>query len=261
MPSNLSVTNLTSTTADLSWTGGTGTFIYEYTALGSMNTQSGTSSTTTASLSGLMSSTSYDLFLMEVCAPGDTSMRMYATFTTDSCAAISFGNPSYNLDSVTISNATFTFDWSGATGYTSFDINFGDGNSSNGASATVSHAYGSNGNYTVTLTLYGDCDTATTSFTVSVNSIGFDEYGIGTLVMYPIPSSGLITMDGVIDGVSEVRVRVLNYLGQEILVDQWQSATDQFNKTYDLSDEAAGMYLFEVSTDKGMIQKPVVIKH
>ena len=261
MPSALAVTNLTATTADLSWTGGTGTFMYEYTAQGAMTSQMGSSTATTSTLSGLQSSTTYDLFLWEVCAPGDTSMKTYTTFTTDSCAAIALGNPSYNLDSVTVSDATFTFDWSGATGFTSFDISFGDGNSSTGASGTVSHAYGSNGNYTVTLTLYGDCDTATTSFTVSVNSIGFDEYGIGTLIMYPNPSSGLVTMDAVIEGQSEVRVRILNYLGQEILVDQWQPASDQFNKTYDLSNEAAGMYLFEVSTDKGIIQKPVVIKH
>ena len=34
MPSNLTNTNIGATTADISWTGGTGTFLYEYRAQG-----------------------------------------------------------------------------------------------------------------------------------------------------------------------------------------------------------------------------------
>ena len=262
-PSNLTNTNIGASTADISWTGGTGTFSYEYRAQGTTVGQmmGGTTTSTTASLTGLTSATTYDFFVKEVCGPGDTSMTMYHTFTTDSCTAISLGNPQFNVDSVTATAAALSFNWTGAN-TTGFNISFGDGNSTTGTGGSVSHVYTANGTYSVTLTVYNDCDTATKTFSVQVGSIGVEEnLGISALMIYPNPTSGLITINGELNTSSTVDIRILNFLGQEIIADQFNPASSALSKTYDLSAASAGAYLIEVSTDQGVVRKSILVRH
>ena len=263
MPSNLTNTNIGATTADISWTGGTGTFLYEYRAQGTTTGPmlSGTSTAATASMMGLTPSTTYDFYVKEACAPGDTSMTMYHVFTTDSCAAITLGNPQFNVDSVNATAAALTFNWN-STNTTGFNISFGDGNSTTGTGGTVSHSYTANGTYSVTLTVYSDCDTASKTFNVQVGTIGIeDNAGISALMIYPNPTQGFVTIDGEISHTSEVSIRIINYLGQEILVDQFDPTSSVLSKTYDLSAVAAGAYLIEVATDRGVVQKSIIVRH
>jgi hypothetical protein len=263
MPSNLTNTNIGATTADISWTGGTGTFLYEYRAQGTTTGPmlSGTSTAATASMMGLTPSTTYDFYVKEACAPGDTSMTMYHVFTTDSCAAITLGNPQFNVDSVNATAAALTFNWN-STNTTGFNISFGDGNSTTGTGGTVSHSYTANGTYSVTLTVYSDCDTASKTFNVQVGTIGIeDNAGITALMIYPNPTQGLVTIDGEISHTSEVSIRIINYLGQEILLDQFDPTSSVLSKTYDLSAAAAGAYLIEVATDRGVVQKSIIVRH
>ena len=263
MPSNLTNTTIGATTADISWTGGTGTFMYEYRAQGTTTgpMMSGTTTSTMASLTGLVPSTTYDFYVKEACAPGDTSMTMYHVFTTDSCAAITLGNPQFNVDSVNATAAALTFNWNSAN-TTGFNISFGDGNSTTGTGGTVSHSYTANGTYSVTLTVYSDCDTASKTFNVQVGTIGIeDNAGITALMIYPNPTQGLVTIDGEISHSAEVSIRIINYLGQEILVDQFDPTSSVLSKTYDLSGAAAGAYLIEVSTDRGVVQKSIIVRH
>jgi len=263
MPSNLTNTNIGATTADISWTGGTGTFLYEYRAQGTTTGPmlSGTSTAATASMMGLTPSTTYDFYVKEACAPGDTSMTMYHVFTTDSCAAITLGNPQFNVDSVNATAAALTFNWN-STNTTGFNISFGDGNSTTGTGGTVSHSYTANGTYSVTLTVYSDCDTASKTFNVQVGTIGIeDNAGITALMIYPNPTQGFVTIDGEISHTSEVSIRIINYLGQEILVDQFDPTSSVLSKTYDLSAAAAGAYLIEVATDRGVVQKSIIVRH
>jgi hypothetical protein len=74
-PTLLAATNITGTSADLSWVGGTGTFEIEY-GVGGFTLGTGTRVTTTANpynLTGLTGSTNYTFFVREICSPGDTS--------------------------------------------------------------------------------------------------------------------------------------------------------------------------------------------
>ena len=188
-------------------------------------------------------------------------MTMYHVFTTDSCAAITLGNPQFNVDSVNATAAALTFNWNSAN-TTGFNISFGDGNSTTGTGGTVSHSYTANGTYSVTLTVYSDCDTASKTFNVQVGTIGIeDNAGITALMIYPNPTQGLVTIDGEISHSAEVSIRIINYLGQEILVDQFDPTSSVLSKTYDLSAAAAGAYLIEVATDRGVVQKSIIVRH
>ena len=262
MPMNITLNNVTSYSAGLTWTGGSGSFIYDYREQGGTNMFNGTSTTPAASLTGLKQGTTYDFFVKEVCAPGDTSFTASTQFNTDSCFNIVIGSTLFNVDSVTGTNASVSFNWTGAS-YTGFNIAFGDGNSSSGSGNSENHTYNANGNYTVTLTLYSDCDTASTSFNVQINGIGLQhDGGIVALMIYPNPTQGLIVINGELSTDSEITIRIINYLGQEVLKDEFTPSSNVLNKTYDLSTNfAAGAYLIEIASDQGVVQKPIIIRY
>ena len=261
-PSNLGVANMGSTFADISWTGGTGTFVYHYTALGSTNTMMGTSISAMASMTGLQPVTTYNFDVAEVCAAGDTSLRMNYQFTTDSCSAINVGNPNYNVDSISTTFADITFTWAGASGYTSYFINFGDGTNGSGTGSSQTHTYSANGQYTAVLKLYGDCDTTSQQIFVSIQGIGLEEHSdLSALVVYPNPTQGLISINGSLDQAAPVAVRIVNYLGQVISADTFDAQPGTFEKMYDLSAAASGTYVIEIETPKGLLQKTVVVRH
>ncbi len=260
-PSNLGVANMGSTFADISWTGGNGTFIYHYTASGTTNAIMGTSTSAMASMTGLAPVTTYFFDVAEVCAPGDTSLKMHYSFTTDSCSAINVGNPNYSIDSIGTSFADITFTWGGASGYTSYFINFGDGSNATGTGSTHSHSYTANGQYTAVLKLYGDCDTTSQQIFVNIQGIGLEEQAAQSILMYPNPTTGLIHISGTAEQGEEVQMRVMNYVGQELFNTTMITTNGTFEKDFDLSGFSSGTYLVEIRTATGMVQRPFVVRH
>jgi hypothetical protein len=260
-PSNMGVANMGSTFADISWTGGNGTFIYHYTASGTTNSMMGTSTSALASMTGLTPVTTYFFDVAEVCAPGDTSLKMYYSFTTDSCSAINVGNPNYSIDSIGTSFAGITFTWGGASGYTSYFINFGDGSNASGTGSTHSHSYTANGQYTAVLKLYGDCDTTSQQIFVNIQGIGLEEEAAQSILMYPNPTTGLIHISGTAEQGEEVQMRVMNYVGQELFNTTITTTNGTFEKDFDLSGFSSGTYLVEIRTATGMVQRPFVVRH
>lgn len=260
-PSNMGVANMGSTFADITWTGGNGTFIYHYTASGTTTTMMGTSTSAMASMTGLAPVTTYFFDVAEVCAPGDTSLKMHYSFTTDSCSAINVGNPNYSIDSIGTSFADITFTWGGASGYTSYFINFGDGSNATGTGSTHSHSYTANGQYTAVLKLYGDCDTTSQQIFVNIQGIGLEEQAAQSILMYPNPTTGLIHISGTAVQGEEVQMRVMNYVGQELFNTTITTTNSTFEKDFDLSGFSSGTYLVEIRTATGMVQRPFVVRH
>jgi len=260
-PSNLGMANVGSTFADISWTGGNGTFIYHYKASGSTNSMMGTSISAMASMTGLAPVTTYFFDVAEVCAPGDTSLKMHYTFTTDSCSAINVGNPNYSIDSIGTSFADITFTWGGASGYTSYFINFGDGTNASGTGSTHSHSYTTNGQYTAVLRLYGDCDTTSQQIFVNIQGIGLEEQAVQSILMYPNPTSGLIHISGTVAEEEQVQMRLMNYVGQELLNTTIMITNGIFETDFDLSGYSSGTYLVEIRTATGVVHRPFVVRH
>ena len=101
MPSNIALTNVTSSTAAFTWTGGSGTFIYDYREQGTNTMFNGTSSGASAVLTGLNQGTTYDFFLKEAqCARG-YFFDSLPQFNTDSCFNVVIGSAQFNVGAVT----------------------------------------------------------------------------------------------------------------------------------------------------------------
>ncbi|MGB0311978.1 MAG: T9SS type A sorting domain-containing protein, partial [Schleiferiaceae bacterium] len=186
---------------------------------------------------------------------------MHYTFTTDSCSAINVGNPNYSIDSIGTSFADITFTWGGASGYTSYFINFGDGSNATGTGSTHSHSYTANGQYTAVLKLYGDCDTTSQQIFVNIQGIGMKEQAAQSILMYPNPTTGLIHISGTAEQGEEVQMRVMNYVGQELFNTTITTTNGTFEKDFDLSGFSSGTYLVEIRTATGMVQRPFVVRH
>ena len=81
-------------------------------------------------------------------------------------------------------------------------------------------------------------------------------------MIYPNPTQGLIVINGELSTESEITIRIINYLGQEVLKDEFNPSSNVLNKTYDLSSNfAAGAYLIEIASDQGVVQKPIIIRY
>ncbi len=109
-PTNVVSSNPTTTTADLAWTGGTGTFIIEYGAPGfALGTGTVVTSTTPSiTLTGLTAATQYCAYVREICTPGDTSVYSpVSCFNTELC------DPANQCEYTFILEDTFGDGWNG----------------------------------------------------------------------------------------------------------------------------------------------------
>ncbi|EJF53788.1 fibronectin type III domain-containing protein [Saprospira grandis DSM 2844] len=117
--SGLAASNITATSADLNWTGTGANFQVEVVMAG--NTPTGTTAvinTNSSSQTGLTDNTTYEAYVREVCAPGDTSAWSMISFTT-----LCLVNGDTPTDPIMVSTATFNDTSSTASCYTDFIAN------------------------------------------------------------------------------------------------------------------------------------------
>ena len=109
-PSGLTASNVTATSADVSWTAG-GTETEWFLIVNGAGT---TQTSTTASLTGLMANTAYTCQVHAVCAPGDTSAASPAmSFTTSCNVAMAPTNETFDagFSNCWSQDTADTFDW------------------------------------------------------------------------------------------------------------------------------------------------------
>ena len=157
-PSTLSVASISPTGATISFSTLSG---YSQLAVGLSGFSPGFSTLTNPNASspyaitGLLSNTSYDIYVRDSCGPGLVSAwKGPLTFSTLPCPAVS---ASFNFSGMLL---TRIFTAQGATGGNSYSWDFGDG--STGSGSTKTHSYSTPGTYTVTLIVSNSCGSSDT---------------------------------------------------------------------------------------------------
>ncbi len=149
-----------------------------------------------------------------------------------------------------------------SVGATSWMWDFGDGTTS--TMQNPSHTYTAIGTYTVTVTVSnGQCsDTQVITITVVDTSTGFDDWtGLTSFELYPNPTTGKFTLELSLSQSSDLMVSVINPLGQEVISDQQDGVLNDFNKEYDLSRFANGVYFVQVTNgDQSIVKKMFYLK-
>jgi hypothetical protein len=263
MPMNVQATNIGSVSATITWNGpASSTYYYEYQQSGVVVPFTGTSSTNSVVLNGLLSNTAHFFKVAQVCGAGDTSLAWHIEFTTDTCSMVSGGTPTASVTNVTATDGQVTFDWSSAGNFTGYSINYGNGSSNAGSGTTDVATYTANGSYTAVLTLYNDCDTLVQNITVFMNGIGLEEIiPLQSLVFYPNPTSGVIQLNAKLNEAGAVEIAIFDAMGQLIASESVITTGTELQKRFDLSNRSAGTYVARITTPSGLVQQTFVVSH
>lgn len=138
--------------------------------------------------------------------------------------------------------------------------NFGDGTSSDPTVNPI-HVYTTEGTYTITLTAINYNCTTTVAQTIVVVpfGVGIEELlSDQHLVVYPNPNTGLFTVEVELDAPSEMLVELNNVLGQRVYQTKLSDRT-YWRKEFDMTSYVKGIYVLRISTDKGVLQRRIVI--
>ncbi|MFN4123447.1 MAG: PKD domain-containing protein, partial [Flavobacteriales bacterium] len=143
-----------------------------------------------------------------------------------------------------------------STNATSYSWDFGDGNTSTEQNPT--HLYGQNGNYLVTLTATSencgsDTYTAQVLLTVGIGEIE----GLDGLQLYPNPTRNVFNLTFNSSRNENYEIRLTDAVGRLIHLENVRGAGN-FNKVYDMSDKADGVYFLTISSNKGAVNYKVV---
>lgn len=177
---------------------------------------------------------------------------------TDTINVVMGQVPSVGGITATGTSPNFNFSANSPSNVTTYEWNFGDGNTSNAENPT--HTYtptGSDEALTVTLIVSNECgaDTVSTTVTVKGNSINNLNLNHQALKLYPNPALEKVTVENA-STFKMKKIVVFNMLGQEVL-------TENVNNTklsnIDISTLNAGMYQVRIEFEEGSVSRKLEI--
>jgi hypothetical protein len=83
---------------------------------------------------------------------------------------------------------------------------------------------------------------------------------IANLAIYPNPSRDLFNISFTSEYIQDLKVRVLNAIGKEIIQDKLEQFIGEYTKKIDLTKNAKGIYFLEIETNDGVINKKLILQ-
>ncbi len=269
-PSSLGATNITQTSATLSWvTGGASNWNLEWGivnfALGSGNFLPNVAPTH-YTLSGLIPGTSYQFYVRDSCGVGHvSSWAGHYTFTTLS-VTLPCPAPS-SLGASNITQTTAIISW--ATGGSSnWNMEYGVQ-----GSVRATFVYNIPNPYTLSGlkpgTLYdvyvqdscGVGNVSNWAGPLSIKTIiGIDELLERSLRIYPNPSEGVFKLEFSSSLGEDMEIRIINMLGQIVLEDEIESFSGSYRKKLEMGAYRSGVYLLQLITEKATVNRRIILQ-
>ena len=116
---------------------------------------------------------------------------------------------------------------------------------------------GMGGFYYVTVTDNHNC-IGSDSITINVLIQVADQKTDKSLMIYPNPSSGIFSVT-VSDASAKFELKVTDALGRIIVTDK-HIENVVYNRTFDLSHEAAGVYFLTLTSPAGVVTRNIIIE-
>ena len=82
---------------------------------------------------------------------------------------------------------------------------------------------------------------------------------IANLEVYPNPSKDVFNVTFTSEQVQNLKVKVLNVVGEELISDNLEQFIGEYTKQIDLSNNAKGIYFLEIETNNGVINKKLML--
>lgn len=165
--------------------------------------------------------------------------------------------PTANFTYTQINNYTVNFT-STSTGADSYTWVYGDNTFGN--SATASNNFPAEGNYNVTLIVTNACGADTVTVNVIVTKTGLEESSVfSQFSLFPNPANGQVMLQ--LNAIKPVNgtVRVISPMGQ-IIAEEGVKFNGTLNKTFDISNLAAGMYNIVITTDGKSFSRKLIVE-
>ncbi|MEI7596160.1 MAG: T9SS type A sorting domain-containing protein [Bacteroidota bacterium] len=142
---------------------------------------------------------------------------------------------------------------------TTFSWDFGDGSAIT-TQNSPSHTYPATGSYWAVCTATNACGVDKDSLLVVITSmVGIDEKNnVSNLRVYPNPFNELITVSFSVNNETDIKIKLVNTIGQEIVSTNFGKIVGRFEKQINLGDLAFGVYYLMIQTDKGNIVSKVI---
>lgn len=264
-PTNVNATNITDTSAMISWTAGGAETAWnlQYKAASAADWSNSVNVTTpTYNLTGLTPNTTYQVRVQAVCDASTTSDWTSAVSFTTSQNTPSCPAPT-NLTASNAHNEDVTLNWDQEAGTaTSWDVNYrvqGD-TTWNTATATAKPytLTGLTGNTDYEIQVIAHCTNGQTSdpsntIVIHTTNVGVNDYDLDNSVsVYPNPTNGNVTISCLPLAISNVSV--YDVYGKLLNVVE----VNDSQVTIDFGGYASGVYFAKVTTENGVVTKRIV---
>ena len=94
----------------------------------------------------------------------------------------------------------------------------------------------------------------------TVDGVGFEETLVENLSIYPNPTTGMLNVKFDAEKEGDVQVKLVSINGQVIFNEIMSASSGQYNNSFDISDQAKGIYLLSIISEKEKIDRKIVLK-
>jgi len=95
---------------------------------------------------------------------------------------------------------------------------------------------------------------------LSTGTIIYEEDSKGQLSVFPNPSRDIFNITFTSETVQDLKVRILNVIGEELINDNLEQFIGEYTKQIDLSNNAKGIYFLEIETENGVVNKKLILQ-
>ncbi|UPT68735.1 MAG: T9SS type A sorting domain-containing protein [Sphingobacteriales bacterium JAD_PAG50586_3] len=177
-----------------------------------------------------------------------TSAPVIVTLVNDPVANFSFNQiDNYTVDFTSTGSGATTYEWSISDNVI-------------GTGSNLSYDFASDGNYNVTLIVTNACGSDTITLPVQVIKVGINESAVfSTFDLFPNPASSQVMLQlNAIKPVNGV-IKVVTPLGQ-IVAEEIIKFNGAFNKTFDITNLASGIYSIVITTEGNSFSRKLVVE-
>ncbi len=141
-----------------------------------------------------------------------------------------------------------------------FTWNFGDGNTSTEQSPV--YDYDSHGTYNLSLTASANsCEDAIAEQSLTLNLLSVnDVFADNYVTVYPNPSNGKFQIKFVSSDYNEIKVNIINSIGQQVFSEQIEKTNKEEITSIDLTNLAKGIYQMKIIAGDNISVRQIIIQ-
>ena len=88
----------------------------------------------------------------------------------------------------------------------------------------------------------------------------FDHNINNNLFIYPNPSIDIFNITFTSEQIQDLKVKVLNVLGEEVINENLEQFIGEYTKAIDLATYTKGVYFLEITTNDGVVNKKLILQ-